>query len=250
MGARSASEVSDHASHAGASRSLARFLIIETSGRVGQIALAEEDRLLDLRCLDETRRHARDLAPTVRALLAGQHWPIRNLSAVIVSRGPGSYTGLRVGVMSAKTLAFAIGCKLLAIDTFAAIARQAPPAAGTVEIIADAQQQRVYCQRFVDGASGWRPAAGLRICSFAEWRTGLPDSGMISGPGVAAFASQLPANRLIAADRAEPQCSSLLAIGRERYHKGEADDIWTAEPLYLRPSAAEQQWDEKRARST
>ena len=60
------------------------------------------------------------------ALLAKQAWRARELDGVIVSRGPGSYTGLRVGIISAKTLAYAVGCKLLAIDTFAAIARQAP----------------------------------------------------------------------------------------------------------------------------
>ena len=79
--------------------------------------------------LDESRRHARDLAPAVRDLLAEQGWPARSLEAVIVSRGPGSYTGLRVGIMSAKTLAYATGCALLAVDTFAVIARQAPPEA-------------------------------------------------------------------------------------------------------------------------
>src|SRR5438132_10647915 len=102
------------------------LLILETSGRVGQVALARGPRLLELRRLDETRRHARDLAPAVADLLDKQHWTPRAIQAVLVDRGPGSYTGLRVGIISAKTFAYATGCALLAVDAFAAIALQAP----------------------------------------------------------------------------------------------------------------------------
>src|SRR5258708_5825883 len=124
-----------------------RMLIIETSSRAGQVALADGAQLVQLRNLDETRRHAADLAPAVADMLAAQSWKPRDLAAVIVSRGPGSYTGLRVGIMSAKTLAYAVGCKLLAVDTFAAIALQTPPGAAKVDVIADAQQDRIYVQR-------------------------------------------------------------------------------------------------------
>src|SRR5215210_1225790 len=106
-----------------------RLLILETSHQPGVVALAENDGVRAERCLDEARRHARDLAPAIAALLAAQGWRARELDGVVVSRGPGSYTGLRVGVMSAKTLAYATGCRLLAVDTFAALAVQAPPGA-------------------------------------------------------------------------------------------------------------------------
>src|ERR1700723_1491710 len=94
------------------------------------------------------RRHARDLAPAVAELLTGQGWRPGDLHGVIVSRGPGSYTGLRVGIMSAKTLAFATGCALLAIDTFDAIRQLAAPTHPNVDVIADAQQDNAYVQRF------------------------------------------------------------------------------------------------------
>src|SRR5205807_5119629 len=101
-----------------------RLLILETSGRVGQVALARGPIILRTRQLSETRRHARDLAPAVAELLAAEGFTPRDLQGIIVSRGPGSYTGLRVGVMSAKALAYAVGCSLVAVDTFAAIALQ------------------------------------------------------------------------------------------------------------------------------
>ena len=67
-----------------------RLLVIETSQRVGLVALARGQRLLGERRLDEARRHARDLVPAIADLLEGQGWKARNLSAVLVSRGPGS----------------------------------------------------------------------------------------------------------------------------------------------------------------
>ncbi|MCX7701506.1 MAG: tRNA (adenosine(37)-N6)-threonylcarbamoyltransferase complex dimerization subunit type 1 TsaB, partial [Gemmataceae bacterium] len=98
-----------------------RLLVIDTSGRVGVVAVAWGDRILGERRLEETRRHARDLAPSVAELCQTAGWRVRELDGVIVSIGPGSYTGLRVGIISAKTLAYATGCVVLAIPTFRAI---------------------------------------------------------------------------------------------------------------------------------
>src|SRR5438309_3966029 len=113
----------------------ARVIILETSGRGGQVALAHGGALLALRRLDEARRHARDLVPALHDLLLGQRWRPRDVQAVIVSRGPGSYTGLRVGIMSAKTFAYATGGAILAVDTFAAIALQAPVEVARLDVI-------------------------------------------------------------------------------------------------------------------
>src|SRR5258708_1938136 len=124
-----------------------RLLILETSQHVGQVALASGETIVGERVLDESRRHARDLVPAIQALLQAQGWRARDLDGVIVSRGPGSYTGLRVGIMSAKTLAYATGCALLAIDTFEAIRLQAPPECQNVDVIADAHQGNIYVQR-------------------------------------------------------------------------------------------------------
>src|SRR5262245_65324899 len=74
-----------------------RLLVLETSGRVGSVALALGGELGEVRRLEESRRHARDLAPAVKDLCASRGWKPRELDGVIVSLGPGSYTGLRVG---------------------------------------------------------------------------------------------------------------------------------------------------------
>ncbi len=226
-----------------------RLLILETSTQAGQVALAEGGSLLGVRRLDEARRHARDLAPAVRDLLGGHGWRPRDLDAVIVGRGPGSYTGLRVGIMSAKALAYATGCVLLAVDSFAAIARQAPPEALNLHVVADAQQNKVYLQGFRrDGLGGeWAAASALAIEPVAECFPRLAEGAWVTGPGLHRHQAQLPASvHAVAPEQREPRPESLLQIGLARYLRGERDDAWAMEPLYLRPSSAEEQWDRRR----
>ncbi len=220
-----------------------RLLILETSSRTGQVALALGDELRGVRRLEEARRHARDLAPATAALLAEQGWRPRDLQAVIVSRGPGSYTGLRVGIMSAKAFAYATGCALLAVDTFAALALQAPPSVSRLDVLADAQQDKIYVQSFIRSTKGWQPASALAIRRVADWLATREPNAWATGPGLSKWASHLPADvPRLDASLWEPQPASLLYIGLARYRAGERDDPWTLEPLYLRPSSAEEQW--------
>lgn len=216
-----------------------RSLILDTSHRLGRVAVAQGERVAGERLLEEARRHARDLAPAIKELLAERAWPPASVEALFVSRGPGSYTGLRVGLMSAKVFAYATGCALLAIDTFAALARQA--AAPLVDVIADAQQDKVYVQRFEQG----RPPGDLAIRPFAEWLTTLSADVTVTGPGLEPFGARLPAGTATA-QREQWFClpQALLEVGIERWRLGQRDDPFAVEPLYLRASSAEEKWRE------
>lgn len=219
-----------------------RLLIIETSCSPGLVGLAVGEKLLGVRRLEEARRHARDLAPAIQELLAVQGWKPREIGAVIVGRGPGSYTGLRVGIMTAKTLAYATGCALLAIDTFAAIAQQAPEQALRVDVLADAQQDKIYAQPFARSAPGEKmePVAPLSIQAFPDWLAGLEEATWVSGPGIEGQKSRLGKHLVVQSDQRESRPESLLRLGLGRFRRGERDDFWKLEPLYLRPSAAEE----------
>src|SRR5215831_10270750 len=161
-----------------------RLLILETSGRSAHVAVALGDSLLARSRLDEARRHARDLAPAVLQLLHGQGWRARDLHGVIVSLGPGSYTGLRVGIISAKALCYALGCPLVGVETFAAIATQAPAEATRLDVLADAQRDKVYIQPFARSAA----AGGREPCP-----TGIALAP--AGESVATRAGTIPGGR-------------------------------------------------------
>ncbi len=220
-----------------------RLLLLETSGRVGVVAVAKGASLLAEKRLDQAQRHARDLAPAIAQLLAGQGWAARELDGVFVSRGPGSYTGLRVGLMSAKTLAFTIGCPLILIDTFAAIARQTPKEVDRVDILGDAQQDKVYVESFKRLGERWSSVKPLTIVRFVDWLAEREQTAWVSGPGLQKWSSQIvEAVPIVAESLRDPQALSVLALGLERLNAGERDDPILAEPLYLRPSSAEEQW--------
>ena len=215
-----------------------RFLIIDTAHRQGQVAVALGERVVGARFLEESRRHARDLAPRAHELLREQGWKPRDLTGVIVSRGPGSYTGLRVGLMSANTLAYATGCALLGVDTFAAIARQVLSATGTVDVLADAQQDKIYAQRFDQGRAG-----ALAILPWIAWLQSLPPTSTVTGPGLELYGGNIPPG-VPQAPRQDwlPRPESLLVLARARWLRGDQDDPFTLEPLYLRLSSAEEKW--------
>jgi tRNA threonylcarbamoyladenosine biosynthesis protein TsaB len=165
----------------------------------------------------------------------------------VVSIGPGSYTGLRVGVISAKALAFATGCAAVGVPTFCAIARQADVPGTEVEVVADAQQGKLYLQAFARRSDGapFEPTGAIRIVSGEEWaarRRALA----VTGPGLGVSRSYLPPNTPLASpDCWEPDLASVLAVGWVRYQRRERDTALGLAPIYLRPSSAEEQWDRR-----
>ncbi len=224
----------------------ARFLLIETSGKVGQVGLGLGSHLLATAELDIQHRHNRDLAPAVSALLGKTGWRAQELDGVIVSRGPGSYTGLRVGIMSAKTLAYATKCSLFAVDTFACLARQARAETGKLDVIADAQRGNVYAQTFERDASTqpWHKCSELTVEPYEIWRNRRDAAAWVTGPGLTAhpewrdgLLTMLPEGAWF------PRLDSLLEEGLIQQSGLANAEMMALEPLYLRPSSAEQTWD-------
>src|SRR5215813_11089947 len=107
-----------------------RILAIETSGRHGSIATlcgeAEALSVVGQTMLNAEQRTAQALAPALRSLLSEAGWRPDSVELVAVAVGPGSFTGLRIGVTTAKTLAYAVGCQAIGVHTLLAIAAQAP----------------------------------------------------------------------------------------------------------------------------
>ena len=226
------------------------WLLIETSGRAGKVGLARGGSVARAADLDATRRHARDLTPALDGLLRAEGLGPRDLTGVMVSVGPGSYTGLRVGVMAAKALAYATGCRLVPVGTFAAIAEQAPAEAGVLWVIADALREQVYTQRFERNPETGRlvPShGGVQIEWVNESLHWLPAGVWVSGPGVTVYADRsIPQSCLLVpeADR-EPSVIGLFAAA-EGVSPVSREELFALEPLYLRGSSAEEKAKKER----
>jgi tRNA threonylcarbamoyladenosine biosynthesis protein TsaB len=217
------------------------WLLIETSGRVGKVGLARGGAVARAADLDATRRHARDLAAAVDALLKAEGLRPADLTGVVVGVGPGSYTGLRVGLISAKALAYALGCRLVPAPTFAAIAERAPTEASQLWVIADALQGQIYLQRFArDPAGKWQPADELRIDRAEDCLSRVAPGTWISGPGVKVYADRIPlANPVVPEPDREPSVESLFRAG-QGVPPVSREELFRLEPLYLRGSSAEE----------
>lgn len=208
---------------------MAAWLILETSGR-SRVGLAIDGRVLASADLGGGRQHNRLLLPTVADLLTGQGLTPKSLSGVAVGVGPGSYTGLRVGLTAAKTLAYAVGCSLVAVPSFAAVAADVP---GTVDVIGDALQGLIYVQRFVDGVV----VGELRIVTFNEW-AGDAGAVTVAGPGVVTFAAKLPGGAVRSAVL-EPSVEAVYRVS-QTLPPLSTEEVMKLEPLYLRGSSAEE----------
>jgi tRNA A37 threonylcarbamoyladenosine modification protein TsaB len=101
----------------------------------------------------------------------------------------------------------------------------------------------VYAQPFGQEGGGWRALAPLAIRPFAEWLAARAADTWATGPGLLKWQGRLPADLpRVQAAAWEPRPESLLEIGLARYRAGQRDDVYALEPIYLRPSSAEEQW--------
>ena len=100
-----------------------RALAIETSSRVGSIAIADGDRLLAEEQFEHGLQHAAQIVPIIDRLCRAQGWSPRDVEHVYVSAGPGSFTGLRIGITLAKTFSLATRVKLVAVPTMRVLPR-------------------------------------------------------------------------------------------------------------------------------
>jgi tRNA threonylcarbamoyladenosine biosynthesis protein TsaB len=212
---------------------MSRAVLIETSSRSSLVAIAEEGVVRVSRRLDEARRNARDLVPALAELLSLHGWAPASLALVAAGVGPGSYTGLRVGLMAAKALAYALRCRLVGVETFAALARQAP--GGLVDVIADAQKGAVYVQEF-DGPS---PVGPVQVRLAEEWAASRRPTAWATGPGMVKHGYLVEPSRAAPPDSWHPSAEALLAVALE----SPDSDPMTLAPLYVQASSAERQWD-------
>lgn len=211
---------------------------METS-EVARAALALDGCVVASVELPKGREHNRALVPAVGALLEKQGWKVAELIGIAVGIGPGSYTGLRIGLMLAKTLAYSTGCRLVAVPTFHWLAASVD-CADEVDVIADALKQTVYTQKFGPaGTDGVRaPFDDLRAAKAIDWARTLTD-GAVTGPGLELHAAAVLASARIVPSGAVDVFRALIAVART-LPASTREELFALEPLYVRGSSAEE----------
>lgn len=165
-----------------------RILGIETSGEAGNVALCEDDRLLAEHWFEEGTRYARDVMPAIGAVLAAAGCARREVEAVAVSQGPGSFTGLRVGVTCAKTLAYALGWKAVGVPSLEVKAQNVDGAAHEIACpVLDARRGWIYATVLRWDGAVWRDLTGVLAGSPDEVAESIPEGALVFGSGVRAY---------------------------------------------------------------
>lgn len=224
------------------------ILAIETSGTAGSVALVSSTGPVAETELPATgRRHARMLVPEIKLLLQRQAVQLSSLTGIAVSIGPGSFTGLRVGVVCAKTLAYALRIPIVAIDTFQAVAvRQAGITADEIAIIADALRGEVFVRNYRRNSGSWQSSSSGEIVPLEDWLGKLPALVPVTGPGLSLLQGlQSLSHQLLPSELAHPRATEIGMLGREQLLAGELADPWLLEPHYIRRSAAEEKADNR-----
>ena len=231
------------------------LLALDTSTPHAAIALiaSEVDGTLRISTAlpDPASRHGCALIPAIRDLLAKVGRTVADLDGLAVGLGPGSYTGLRIGITAAKTLAYTIGKSLVGLDSLEIVARNAPGDALFVSAIGDAQRGDLYAAEFRRESPGASLAriSPTRVISLAAWLETLEEGALVLGPAlqVPRLAALIPLHLKRADDPALdwPEPLALAALANESWQTSPREDLFLVEPAYLRRSAAEDLWEQK-----
>ncbi|MFP6704000.1 MAG: tRNA (adenosine(37)-N6)-threonylcarbamoyltransferase complex dimerization subunit type 1 TsaB [Planctomycetaceae bacterium] len=210
---------------------------IETSRQPGSVALRRDSRCLARATLDhDGLRHAQALPPVVAKLLQDHALTTADINLIAISHGPGSFTGLRVGIAFAKTLAWSTRCQLVAVDTFAAIAAHAPSTANSICVATDAQRQQLFVRYYRrQHPETWTPDGNHAIVNTVDWCGERTPADTIITPD-----TQVLEPHFDNAVTATPDAQTIAQLGQLAADEGRLDNPVTLEPLYLRQSAAEE----------
>jgi tRNA threonylcarbamoyladenosine biosynthesis protein TsaB len=220
-----------------------RIVALETSGRDATLAALEGDAgqaalLRHEAAIVGPERTAQFLAPRLQEMLRAVDWKPGDVELVAVTVGPGSFTGLRIGVTTAKTLTYAVGAQLIGVNTLEVIAQQSPFEGTPTWAVMDAQRQELFAARF----DAERNMIGeLQFLSQSAWRKLLQPGDAVIGPGLKRLHVELPGDvRVVDQSLWKSQASTVGLLAWRDFCAGRRDDLWQLVPQDYRQSAAEE----------
>ncbi len=214
-----------------------RVLAVETSTLAGGVALLDGERVVAEYRLDVRVTHSERLMAVVDRVLADAGWAVADLQGLAVAVGPGSFTGLRIGLSTVKGLALALGLPVAAVPTLDAMAAALPFAALPVCPVLDARKGEVYCALYRWDGIAMRRESDYLALALGELAARLQEPTVLLGDGAPAIRSAHA--RLAPFACRLPSPASVGALGLARLVQGQTVDAARLVPLYLRPSEAE-----------
>jgi len=233
-----------------------KILALDTSSNVATVAIAEDNKLICEYTLNHKKTHSQKLMPMIQDLFAACEMTVQDIDAIAVAVGPGSFTGLRIGIATAKALAHAANKPVVSVSTLDAMAYNLPFCSYTIVPIMDARRSQVYTGVYKWSASSLitlhapKPMAIDELCDILNQGDepavfigdGVPvhEAYIRDALGVRAIFGGLHYNM--------QRASSVAACGIDKAKRGELLNYNRLLPEYHRLSQAEREYNEKESK--
>jgi tRNA threonylcarbamoyladenosine biosynthesis protein TsaB len=226
-----------------------KLLMVDTSTIVASAAVIDDDRLIAETIVNYRKKHSEKMLPAIDHMLQDSGLSIRGIDVFGVVNGPGSFTGLRIGMATVKGFAQALRKPLVTVSTLEALAANLYCADGLVCPILDAQRQQVYTAAYRPTANGLQTALSERVCTADVLAALLKDEVgplYFLGDGVKKYGA--PLCELLPRGVCAPpfirmnRASSAAQIGMQKIAAGQTTDCMQATLNYIRKSSAEERF--------
>ncbi|MDR6966478.1 tRNA threonylcarbamoyladenosine biosynthesis protein TsaB [Flavobacterium arsenatis] len=210
------------------------ILNIETATKNCSVSIAENGvTLLCKEIAEQGYSHAEKLHVFIEEILEECNLTAKNLTAIAISQGPGSYTGLRIGVSAAKGLCFALDIPLIAVDTLESFARQVDKTDGLIVPMIDARRMEVYSAIFNSNHEKTRDVEAEVITeeSFNDIKENIYFVGDCSEKCKAVLTKE---NFIFLENIIYPSAKQMSQISFDKYKKNDTVDVAYFEPFYLK----------------
>lgn len=212
------------------------LLALDTATQAMSLALHDGSQLLYEATWHTPNHHTIELTPAIRRALKAAEVVPGDLTAVAVAQGPGSFTGLRIGMGAAKGLAVAQDISLIAVPSLFVLAAAIPVCEGYLVAVLRAGRGRVCAQRFLGEGSAWHPLDDPVIADWATLSRSLTGSCLVAGEIDDAGRTLLQEQagvRIGSGAVALRRAGFLAELGWERMRQGDTDDVASVSPIYL-----------------
>jgi tRNA threonylcarbamoyladenosine biosynthesis protein TsaB len=213
---------------------LSYILNIETATKNCSVALAKDGKtILCKEIAEEGYSHAERLHVFIEEIIKEAGITYQDISAIAVSQGPGSYTGLRIGVSAAKGLCYALGIPLIAVDTLQVLASQAKVSNGLIIPMLDARRMEVYSAIFTPNFESRRAVQAEIITenSFSDFTDKLHFVGDCAEKCKPVLSKE---NHFFLEEIKYPSAKEMSLLSFEKHQKNDFVDVAYFEPYYLK----------------
>ena len=228
-----------------------RVLAIDTSSNVATVAVMEDDLLLGEYILNHKKTHSQKIMVMVETLLRDLELTAQDIDVFAAAVGPGSFTGLRIGVATVKALAHAAGKKVVSVGTLEALAYNVPNAEHIIVPILDARRNNVFAASYIwdDGFKEIGAPEGITIEECVESCGDFLDTIFVGDGAIAhrEYIVEKLGDRAIFPHGAvmNPRASSVAAAAMDKAKRGETQSYLEMKPYYIKKSQAEKDLQRK-----